>query len=316
MSKWIPGVLVLAALALAGGLGCDRNVEPYEAGAEVRPPDLTRIFPAPEVEDAPVQAGQQPPPRAAPGGPMAISGVVGLAPAAATTAGVGKVLFIVARPEGATGGPPIAAVRVVDPVFPAEFEIGPANVMMPNARFEGRMTLSARLDSDGNAMTREAGDLETAPISSVIPGSSGVQLQLGGAQELGRVAVRVKPAPTRSMADMRSGAESITGTIDLVAGASAEAASGSTLFIIARPAGRSGGPPLAVVRQSSPSFPFDFEIGPDNVMIPTMRFEGAITLTARLDRDGDAMTTGAGDLSGSAGSAVKPGATGVVVELR
>jgi hypothetical protein len=303
-------------LVLAGTSGCDRNVEPYEEGAEVRPPDLTRIFPAPEDEEAPAQARQRPPPRAASGGPMAISGVIELAPTAAAAAGPGKVLFIVARPEGATGGPPTAAVRIVDPVFPVEFEIGPADVMMPNARFEGRMTLTARLDSDGNAMTREAGDLETAPIDSVIPGTTGIALQLGGVQEQGRVAARVKPAPTRPMAGVPPGGASITGTIHLAAGASADAASSATLFVIARPAGRSGGPPLAVVRHSSPSFPFEFEIGPDNVMIPTMRFEGEITLTARLDRDGDAMTRGADDLEATSPRSAEPGASDVRLELR
>ena len=76
-----------------------------------------------------------------------------------------------------------------------------------------------------------------------------------------------------------------------------------------------GGPPLAVLRIAAPSFPVDFEIGPGDVMIPSMRFEGEIELSARLDSDGNAMTRLAGDLTGAASSAHAPGASGVDILL-
>jgi hypothetical protein len=91
-------------------------------------------------------------------------------------------------------------------------------------------------------------------------------------------------------------------------------ASGS-LFVIARPHGSAVGPPLAVLRIARPRFPVSFEIGPENVMIPSMRFEGEIQISARFDSDGDAMTQLPGDLSGSAGSAYAPGASGVDILL-
>jgi hypothetical protein len=87
------------------------------------------------------------------------------------------------------------------------------------------------------------------------------------------------------------------------------------LFIIARAAGVRGGPPMAVLRVPSPRFPMDFEIGPANVMIPSMRFEGDIGITARLDSDGNAMTKLPGDLEGATRESHRPGDTGVAIVL-
>ena len=77
----------------------------------------------------------------------------------------------------------------------------------------------------------------------------------------------------------------------------------------------SAGPPLAVRRFASPRFPLEFEIGQANVMIPSMRFEGAIKLTARLDSDGNAMTRLPGDLSGAVATPLSPGAEGALLTL-
>jgi hypothetical protein len=59
----------------------------------------------------------------------------------------------------------------------------------------------------------------------------------------------------------------------------------------------------------------EFEIGPGDVMIPGRRFEGAITLTARLDTDGNASSSGPNDLQGAAPSTVQPGTTGIEIVL-
>ena len=90
---------------------------------------------------------------------------------------------------------------------------------------------------------------------------------------------------------------------------------GSVLFLIARAGTGGGGPPLAVRRFTTPRFPLEFEIGPENVMIPSMRFEGAIQLTARLDSDGNAMTRLPGDLQGAMTTPLSPGASGAVLTL-
>jgi len=45
-------------------------------------------------------------------------------------------------------------------------------------RFEGPIALTARLDGDGDAMTRDASDPQTAQPVAVVPGTLGVELLL------------------------------------------------------------------------------------------------------------------------------------------
>jgi cytochrome c-type biogenesis protein CcmH len=71
-----------------------------------------------------------------------------------------------------------------------------------------------------------------------------------------------------------------------------------TLFIIARSATASGGPPLAVKKIERPKFPASFSLGPENVMIPGTALSGKIALSARLDKDGDPTTKEPGNLTG------------------
>jgi len=181
-------LLIAASLLLGGGAGaCHRNVEPFVEGEEPREPDLSRIFPAGAEEEGPAgqrlgmgMAGQRTgAPAAAPAGsaePGAISGEIRLSEAAQPIPGA--ILFVIARTAGARGGPPLAVLRIPDPRFPQVFAIGPENVMIPSLRFEGPIQLSARLDRDGNAMTRDDADLEAATSSSLQPGAEGVELLL------------------------------------------------------------------------------------------------------------------------------------------
>ena len=87
------------------------------------------------------------------------------------------------------------------------------------------------------------------------------------------------------------------------------------LFVIARRGGGAGGPPLAVRRVPAPSFPYDFEIGPQHAMIQGRPFAGEIELEARLDGDGDALSREPGDPSGRAPELLQPGASGVRIVL-
>ena len=109
--------------------------------------------------------------------------------------------------------------------------------------------------------------------------------------------------------------ESIRGTVAVSPELVDRLPTTGSLFVIARPRGVAAGPPLAVLRITAPRFPVSFELGPENVMIPSMRFEGEIQISARLDFDGDAMTLLPGDLSGAAGSSHAPGASGVDILL-
>jgi cytochrome c-type biogenesis protein CcmH len=72
----------------------------------------------------------------------------------------------------------------------------------------------------------------------------------------------------------------------------------AALFIIARPASGAAGPPLAVKKVERPSFPLDYTLGQENVMMQGTPFTGKINITVRLDKDGNPATRGAGDLTG------------------
>jgi hypothetical protein len=174
--------------------GCDRNIEPYKEGEESSPPDLARIFPgapggADQAPNADAQAGpvarQAFPPtrteaaaRPVAGGSAPIEGSIEIAPERAGALPAGGVLFVIARSQGAQGGPPLAVLRIPEPSFPLSFRIGPDDVMIPSMQFVGSISLSARLDADGNAMTRGAEDLSSAVEESLEPGATGVRLVL------------------------------------------------------------------------------------------------------------------------------------------
>ncbi|MDD9872172.1 MAG: hypothetical protein OXU65_01505 [Deltaproteobacteria bacterium] len=193
--------LLAAALAVAPApLACDRNVEPFADDA-VEEPDLSKIFPEAaggEAELPPVM----PPPgaglgaRGVPGAGAAGAGVagagVGNPPAAGVLRGVvrlapglegrappGAVLFVIAR--NAAAGPPTAVLRLPQPRFPLRWEIGPAQRMIQGTPFAGPFALSARLDSDGNATTRGAGDLQGRAPGEHFPGAAGIEIVLGEA---------------------------------------------------------------------------------------------------------------------------------------
>ncbi len=68
-------------------------------------------------------------------------------------------LFIIARPSGVAKGPPLAVKKIDRPVFPLSYSLGPENVMMQGVPFTGTITITARLDKDGNPTTRQPGDL-------------------------------------------------------------------------------------------------------------------------------------------------------------
>ncbi|MCY4486090.1 MAG: cytochrome c-type biogenesis protein CcmH [Deltaproteobacteria bacterium] len=120
------------------------------------------------------------------------------------------------------------------------------------------------------------------------------------------------PEPAGAPAERR-----IEGTVELEAGHAPGTGARAVLYIIARPAGAQGGPPLAVKRIVAPAFPVSFSLGPNDVMIQGTAFEGPLNLTARLDRDGDPLTREAGEPAGAHdGNPVSPGARNVVVKLR
>jgi cytochrome c-type biogenesis protein CcmH len=183
--------VLLGAALLAGSGACDRGVEPFDPNERVAAPDLSKIFP-PGAERAPKDQGMGAAARGAspPGAPAAM-GAVPAAAAAASGGGPirgrivlagelegrvpgGSVLFLIARASDA--GPPVAVKRVPDPSFPLDFEIGPGDRMMEGIPFTGPFQLTARVDADRNAATRNPGDLQGESRERVPAGTRDVEL--------------------------------------------------------------------------------------------------------------------------------------------
>lgn len=167
-------------LLLLSTPGCDRRLDPY-VPPEQEPPPLDRPLRIPGLE-APVPRSTQPraaplraaPPRAAAATGAAIRGSVRLA-AGVEQAGTG-VLFVIARGPG--GGPPLAVKRFSADQLPVDFEIGPGDVMLQGRPFAGPIQLSARLDRDGDPLSRGAGDLLAESVGPLEAGATDIVLEL------------------------------------------------------------------------------------------------------------------------------------------
>jgi len=108
----------------------------------------------------------------------------------------------------------------------------------------------------------------------------------------------------------------IAGKIVLPAASRGKVARGDVMFLAAR---RAGGPPgpgsmIAVQKLVAGDFPMRFEISGRDAMIPGIPFEGRMSITVRVDKDGDAMTRRKGDVFGQAEN-VKVGARNVAINL-
>ena len=205
----------------------------------------------------------------------AVSGKVTLNPAIKAGLPEGAVLFIYARAEGETSGPPVAVRKMTFFQLPQEFSISPADSVMTQDGFDGPLTLSARLDRDGNARAG-AGDI-TGSVN-VTTGQKDVTIVL-----------------TQVIEDT---GKKVTGTITLDPALKSQLPADKILFLFVRPKGVKRGPPLAAKRVFATEFPMTFTIGQSDTMMPGAEFDGAITLTVRLDQDGNA-SSAKGDIEGS-----------------
>jgi hypothetical protein len=68
-----------------------------------------------------------------------------------------RALFLSAR--SIKGGPPIAVKKISSFQFPQGFVLNDSNVMIAGHKLEGELEITARLDQDGDAMTRTPGDV-------------------------------------------------------------------------------------------------------------------------------------------------------------
>jgi hypothetical protein len=171
----LPVALLLAA--------CDRRVEPYVSPAD-EPPKVDRPVRVPGLEN-PAPTARMPlgPPEAmgartgVPSGSASgdpISGTISVADGGTTS---GAVLFLIARiPD--TPGPPLAVKRLPVGPFPLSFEIGPEDEMIKGRPWVAPIALSARVDRDGDPLTRDDSDTSAELAEPLAPGATGVELRL------------------------------------------------------------------------------------------------------------------------------------------
>ena len=107
----------------------------------------------------------------------------------------------------------------------------------------------------------------------------------------------------------------IAGTITVAAAVKDKIQGGDTIFLVAREDDGTdkGGRIMGVKRFTAAELPIQFVLDQRDAMGPSVPLTGAVILSARVDKDGDAMTKSAGDVLGV--SHVKVPASGVRVEL-
>ena len=253
MKHWTVLTLIIAGFGML--TACDRDLKEHKG----HPAVVKKL----EMKNDPaVQA-------------KAVTGQVNLDPAIKAGIPEGAVLFVYARARGVTSGPPVAVRKMIFFQLPQEFSISPADAVMTQEGFEGALTLTARLDRDGNA---QAGPGDITGTVDVEAGQKGVTLVLDQVIE--------------------ATGKKVTGTIALDPALKVELPKNNILFLFARPKGVKRGPPLAAKRFEADHLPMEFSIGQADTMMPGAQFDGPITLTVRLDQDGNAAAA-PGDIEGS-----------------
>lgn len=140
--------------------------------AEIRA-SMTDPERAAQRQQAAAPPGTAPP--ASAGSAGTISGTLELGSANASIQ-PGAVLFVTARAAGVTAGPPLAAKRLPVTSFPVAFSISAADSMMGQDLPE-RLRIEARIDSDGNALTRAENE-PVAILDDVPLGTASLRLVL------------------------------------------------------------------------------------------------------------------------------------------
>jgi hypothetical protein len=180
------GGLVVVAFALALG-GCSKKdeagapsgVPPLPQGAPPAAPAMPPPPPPPPPPPAPEIAA---PAAAGPGG--SISGKIEL-PAALAKKKPEGTLFLVARrisDNPSARGTLIAVKKMPATSFPLPFELSAADMPFQNGAFDGELTLTARIDQDGDPMSHQKGDV-FGSLPKVQVGSKNVRLTLDQVQK-------------------------------------------------------------------------------------------------------------------------------------
>lgn len=109
-------------------------------------------------------------------GDFRLAGVVEISPALEARAPkTNSVLFVIAQNAG---GVPVAVHRIVNPEFPASFEMSPQDLLVPGIRRHETLTIVARLNAHGILSAPKPGDLEGRSPELAHPGERGVKVRL------------------------------------------------------------------------------------------------------------------------------------------
>src|SRR5215831_7694623 len=109
------------------------------------------------------------PPRPGPVDPSKVlSGIIKLAPKVKDKVAPGDVLFLsVRKDDSGLPGPILAVNRMEAKEFPIPFSIDASKAMVAGTQFAGKVIITARVDKDGDAMTKNPGDVQGTAIAEI-----------------------------------------------------------------------------------------------------------------------------------------------------
>ena len=181
-------LIAVVALGLCSGLACQKRDEDAGKPAPVPPmeqapaPAAAPPTPPPQQAPAPPPAEPAPPPAAASGG--SITGKIVLASALAKTRPEGT-LYLVARrisDNPNARGTLIAVKKLPATSFPLPFSLSAEDMPFQNGPFDGELTLTARIDQDGDPLSHQKGDV-FGTLPKVAVGARHVKLALTEVQK-------------------------------------------------------------------------------------------------------------------------------------
>ncbi len=148
----------------------DHHYTPYDEMGPLPTPDPGRKVSAPPLKGAPSASS-------APAAGIVVAGSINLAPEASSLADPTWILYIIARPT--EGGTPVAASRKENVTFPMQYSLTEKDIMMKGVPPGTEITVEARLDSDGDPMTKDEIDLFGKVAGNVRYGQKNVVITLG-----------------------------------------------------------------------------------------------------------------------------------------